>query len=297
MNELNKLSIKALRSLAAEHGIKGRSKMAKAALIKALKGLSEDASRDSESSPSEPKPDSAVASVAGDSEPDLRHPYEEDKPLLPPLELGGIPVGYNREHLSLMVQDPTTLFSYWSVSRAEGDPIFKSGQAEVRLFDVTGQDEVMVRNEIVEPSAGRWFIHGLAPDRIYRAEFGVVRDGEFLARLKSANRQTPPDQPSRIEDDVFISIDVFQSLEDKAEDLRKDLSFRLVEAEPFAGATEHEHAVATRENAHENAEPFPLPLAEKPIYRGNLSSTSMGDMSSWPSSGVVSSWSSTPSSP
>lgn len=142
--------------------------------------------------------------AAPEPEPE-RHPFEGVAPLLAPLELGGIPVGYDRDHLSLMVQSPHTLFCYWSLRQHEAH-VMEAWHVELRILDVTQGEPVLVRGERVDPRAGRWFLYGMRPDRRYQAQLGAVHHGQFEPRLTSAAVATPPDAPSPVLDTHFVRV-------------------------------------------------------------------------------------------
>jgi hypothetical protein len=140
-------------------------------------------------------------------EPRLRrpHPFTGIGPLLPPLRLGGIPVGYDHERLVLLVQAPDIVFCYWALR--ERDALLFGGEpVELRLYDETSTPSREVRRISVDPNAGRWFVRGVAPDRRYRVALGVARGEEFVARLTSAQAQTPPAGPSRVRDPLFARV-------------------------------------------------------------------------------------------
>lgn len=151
------------------------------------------------------EPETTMPMAAASPPPPARHPYEGIPPLLPPLELGGIPVGYDRDHLGLMVQSPTAMFCYWSLRQHEAD-LVDAWHVELHIFDVTDHHPALIRRERVDPRAGRWFLHNLTPDRRYRAALGAVHYGDFQPRLQSADATTPPDRPSRVLDTSFVTI-------------------------------------------------------------------------------------------
>jgi hypothetical protein len=143
----------------------------------------------------------------GQEEPRLRrpHPFTGIGPLLPPLRLGGIPVGYDQERLALLVQAPDIVFCYWAL-RGRDDLLFGGEPVELRLYDETTHPSREVRRIPVDPNAGRWFVRSVPPDRRYRAALGVVRGENFVARLTSAQAQTPPSGPSNVRDSLFTRV-------------------------------------------------------------------------------------------
>ena len=190
-----------------------------------------------------------------------RHPFEDAPPVLELLELGGIPIGYDRDHLELKVQGPDALFCYWSM-HTHDPSVMDGGRAQIRLFDVTGGGHGLVRTESVEPTAGRWFIHDLAPDRDYMVEFGAARDSGFHVRLTSRVATTPPLTPSRIEDVALVTL-TFRSDDldrpapaevpriafqapPRASDLRTVAGLRPFVPSPGDGASEWDHGDAVR---------------------------------------------------
>lgn len=285
MKPLAALTLVQLRKIAAELAVPGRSKLRKAALIAAI----EDARAAAAPAEWTPRPaaeltaadgiptpaaaaataateDAVVVDAASDVAPaepskeaplPKRHPFEDAAPTLEPLLLGGIPIGYDRDHLELKVQSPHTVFCYWSLR--EYDDHVMSGRARVRLFDVTSGTRVHVRTEPVDPSAGRWFIHDLAPDRAWVVDFGVDLEDGFEVRLESKAVRTPPLAVSRIDDVALVTL----SFRDDGRpapapvipvvapgvisaDLRTVAGLRPFEPSAGDGASEWDHGAAVR---------------------------------------------------
>ncbi len=336
MKPLTSMTLAELRKIAAEHSVPGRSKLRKAALIKAIeearaagpgvaskmpsaapakaarpvaagvgtagsKPAQVSASRSaaaasaaqtspSPQAPTKPSPKSAGSHTPDPSPLPKRHPFEHSAPSLTPLDLGGIPIGYDRDHLELKVQSPDTLFCYWSLHTHDA-AVMDDGRAHIRLFDVTGGATHELRSVAVEPSAGRWFIHELAPDREYRVEFGVLRDDGFRPRLSSAAVRTPPIAHSRIDDVALVTLafrdddrpapaeiptPIFHPPAAPSADLRSVAGLRPFAPGPNAGASEWDHGDAVGGGEGSPLEVVPASSSEAPNAYASWGSHSLG---------------------
>ena len=125
-------------------------------------------------------------------------------------QLGELPWSYGGDQLVAMPRDPRTLYVYWD----HGDETHTQAlagldQPRVQLWlFVKGAGWERVRAIDFALEAGGWYLHDLEPGRIYRVEIHAVdRAGEVrLLRHASNEVGLPPDGPSEVVDDRFVSI-------------------------------------------------------------------------------------------
>ncbi len=207
------MTLKALRALASEHGIAGRSKMNKAQLVSALsEALAEPVPVVQKLATPElrPEPEPVILTAAdvlarrstmprnsgapAKAAPTIQlHPHAGKGPLLPPLELPPMPVSYDDAFLTLLPQTPGSLVAIWSLTDAERRAFF-GRTVELRLVDQTWNHQV-VHRATPDGRTTRWAISGLTPDRTYRAMLGTLEGDRFVAVLWSKALALPPDQP------------------------------------------------------------------------------------------------------
>jgi hypothetical protein len=251
MKTLSKMKVNELHELAVELDIDGVKMLTRTELITAI-----EAARSEDTPAGKDAAEAVDARAVVKSNFPKRHPFEDAAPSLPPLELGGIPIGYDREHLELKVQGPQTLFCYWSFRDDKG------GDAQLSVYDVTDGQRNLVRSVQVDVSAGRWFIHDVGPDRAYVVTLELNAGG---AVLKSTVSHTPPLTPSRVDDVAFVTLRLRG--EDSAEgphvivDLRSIIALRPFVPPEDAYASEVEHGEVTQFSAGEPVVAGPAPAS------------------------------------
>jgi hypothetical protein len=318
MKILSEMTLVELRKIAAGLKVPGRSKLRKVALIAAIEAARTTDGAAVSAAALAPKtakvlPSTAVSQdtaavaaaveeapgtdedmpkeVASEASPlPKRHPFADSAPSLEPLLLGGIPIGYDRDHLEIKVQSPDTLFCYWSM-HSHDSRLMESGRAQIRLFDVTGAEHDLIRTEAVEPSAGRWFLRGLTPDREYRVEFGVADGDDFTSHLTSNAARTPPLAASRIEDVALVTLafrdddrpapaeippPLFHTPSATSADLRSVAGLRPFAPGKDAGASEWDHGVAVGTSEGQPLELKPAPASGHPDSYESWGSHSLG---------------------
>jgi len=199
VKQLRRSTVKALRTLAGEHAIKGRSTMRKAELVDALLRVLRQ--------PVDPQPvppelvdvSSASSPRGGGAQPPERRDGEPD-PGLP------IPDRYARDRLVLLPQDPHHLFAYWELSgpalhgarqRASAD-----AQAVLLLHGPDGSEQ-----REIDLDGGSYYL-SVAPASSYRAELALrTSTGELIGIVASEPIDTPPLGPSDQLDQEWMVVD------------------------------------------------------------------------------------------
>jgi hypothetical protein len=126
-------------------------------------------------------------------------------------QLGDLPWGYGDDAFVALPRDPRTLFLYWDWSQPTLARAFEGmdrPRTQLWVFARAGGDFERVRVlEFALESRG-FYVHDLAPGRVYRAEIHVVdRAGrERLLASPSNECALPPVGPSPIVDDRFVRI-------------------------------------------------------------------------------------------
>jgi hypothetical protein len=130
--------------------------------------------------------------VAGGQQPGVQDKIGEGA-ARPPMARAVLPEEYGENAITLMPVDPHRLFAFWEV-REETLKIFR-GQADVRVYDVTGIDfDMMDANSCLDirtdDRIGKCYV-GVNPGREYIADVGIIFDGIFIAVARSAKVSTP----------------------------------------------------------------------------------------------------------
>ncbi len=113
-----------------------------------------------------------------------------------------LPEGYNSNYIHLMVRDPNNLFCYWEIIEDIPSLI-------LRLYNKSeeGYQDIKINNK-----SGSWYIKNLKADCNYYLEIGKIENGIFTALACSDVIKTPPDRPSIIIDQKWLSISGLESI-------------------------------------------------------------------------------------
>jgi hypothetical protein len=228
LERYHKMKKDELLALAAEAGVKGRSRMTKAQLIEALVNLAQAV---------EPVPEQVPASEPPPS-PDLRPgpPAPERIPQLPLL--------LEENRLVLLPQGPKTAFAYWELvgDDVPGDLILKvistSAGIEIASSEVAGR-------------TGSFYIVLERPGQEIEATLGHGPDGVFQMLLKSNRIRLPDDSPS---DDLPT---VWMTRRKDYEEIYRLSMGRLGEGEPLLTHEEYrrEYPVFSRQGERKKDRP------------------------------------------
>jgi hypothetical protein len=126
-------------------------------------------------------------------------------------QLGDLPWSYGDDAFVALPRDPRTLFLYWDWSQAtlaRGFEGLDRGRAQLWIFARGASDWERLRIIEFALEARGFYVHDLAPGRVYRAEIHLVdRAGrERLLASPSNECALPPVGPSPTVDDRFIRI-------------------------------------------------------------------------------------------
>lgn len=194
-DQLDTMTVKELRSLAAEAGIPGRSKLKKDQLVAALAELEPRAP-----APLEPAAEALAAGASSTGGGAPQPQSDGPEPGLP------IPEHYGSDHLTLMAQDPHHLFAYWELSgpaleRARGE----LGEAGALVLVV--RSDAGVEQREVDLLGGNYYLV-VAPDRIYHGELALrATDGRLVPVVAARPVATPPAGPSSRVDEEWMAVD------------------------------------------------------------------------------------------
>ncbi|MBC9783239.1 DUF4912 domain-containing protein [Heliobacterium chlorum] len=117
-----------------------------------------------------------------------------------------LPQGYGEDGIGLLVQDPHHIFIYWELTEKTRQKALHNWSLPfdtpclLRVQQEDKQGKGSCWNSIYQaelpPSAHRWYVSGLRPGKVYRAQIGLHNgQGEFIAVLGSKGVLTPPVQP------------------------------------------------------------------------------------------------------
>ena len=228
----------ALLEIAAELDIKGRSRMTKSELARAILNLR---AAKAEEEPEEGPPPGRQRRRKPVREKDLvRRSWREQQtavqhakfeakvaaapepPKAPvvrpaPARLRELPTSYPEDRITLLVRDPYWIHTYWDVSKqtlreakvAFGDE-WGSVRTVLRVYDVTGVDfdggNAHSHFDIeISDGASNWYINSQVPDRTYCVDIGLLSaSGRFLVLARSNRATTPRDVPSNLVDEEYM---------------------------------------------------------------------------------------------
>lgn len=106
-----------------------------------------------------------------------------------------VPVEYNENALSLMVQSPTVLYAYWELSHGLKNTLSGKKKVQIRL-NIEG-DGVRQTYDI-DLSEKSYYFNDVQPGLSYNCELGTVADYDmFLPLLRSNTVNTPGVTPSQ----------------------------------------------------------------------------------------------------
>jgi hypothetical protein len=107
---------------------------------------------------------------------------------------------YNKTFIRLFSRDPNLLYTYWEVN--DGDYYNNSP-----LLRLSSQENNNFRDIKLNSEQSNYYISGINPDHTYKAAIGYEKNGLFKALAYSDWVTTPPDSPSDIIDEKWMSID------------------------------------------------------------------------------------------
>jgi hypothetical protein len=106
-----------------------------------------------------------------------------------------VPIEYNENALSLMVQSPTVLYAYWELSHGLRNTLSGKKKVQIRL-NIEG-DGVSQTYDI-DLSEKSYYFNDVQPGLSYNCELGTVDDYNiFLPLLRSNTVNTPRVMPSQ----------------------------------------------------------------------------------------------------
>ena len=191
---LNKLTVKELKDLAANKKIAGRSRMTKDELIAALDKFY-----------AEPTPADEVDSVSSSTE-NVGYHFEENKgPQKIKRDEYPIPPYYNKDTIAFMPVDPSKEYVYWEISDYTINEFrnkLQLGQTKLVLKIYSNMDNFISEAASVSVERlGNWYFNIYAPDSILWSEIGVIdNNGNFHSILVSNKVRMPSDKVSDIVD-------------------------------------------------------------------------------------------------
>ncbi|MFW5750048.1 MAG: DUF4912 domain-containing protein [Planctomycetota bacterium] len=197
-SDLQRSTVKQLREIADSLGIRGRSKLRKQDLIRAI-----ELARDEPPAAAAPDPEThANPSSATSAPPQAARlsPGPNGEPGLP------VPDHYGEDRLVLLVQDPHHLIAYWEISDqriGEARSRLQENGTPVLILHTTGGAE----QRIIDLRGGNYYVT-VAPGSCYHAELALrSQDGALALLAKSNPVETPSNGPSENLDEQWMSVD------------------------------------------------------------------------------------------
>jgi hypothetical protein len=202
------LSVRMLRRLARLVGVKGRSTMNRAALVKELQKETQASPRTrkkvAEVIEALPRTQRATSTSKQAPAPPAAAPAP---PAEPYIDRGKpVPHTYGRDVLRLMARDPEWVFAYWELTPQRLRQLrsrFKNLHThrwKLRLFDLTAKTERLVD---VFLGACSWYVH-VQPRHVYKVELGFEDGDSFIAILSSNSAKAPANAISERGDEEWM---------------------------------------------------------------------------------------------
>lgn len=204
-----KMTVKQLREIARNKGVKNLSKLTKPELIKALKASdlrSESAIKGHDKKQIDTLTSTTSSGgVSSGSFIEKKQTYrivKEDYP---------IPETYNIDTLVLLPVDPSIQYCYWQISTNTRlqykDYLIKSFyRYKLKVF-IKDQDGTREIQEVEVGDYGNYYFHHYLPGRLAWAEIGFMSDeGIFIPIMTSKRIIIPKDTLSTITDETFMTV-------------------------------------------------------------------------------------------
>lgn len=217
--ELDKMTIAELRSLAKEHAVRLRPSMKKKEIVayllehlparkkqegtgaasgaKGKKTKVGSPKRPSLKSKAESKIEEKMEGHLGEGE------VRDEKVFFSPPPFSEIPREYGTNQITALVRDPWWIYAYWEVTpNGMGEANRRVADSETRLtlrvYDTTKQADMSQFWDIeIFQRIGNWYIDVGQPNHTYLIDVGMrSRDGNFATIARSNVAHTPPDGPS-----------------------------------------------------------------------------------------------------
>ncbi len=201
---------KELYETAKKLNIKGRSKMSKQELIKAL-----SAADNKKTQVDAVKTNQIIQKSTESNKPSsIAEVKQEEKPKETAAEQYSIPDNYNIDKIVLMPVDPNKHFIYWEISEKSKKNLFQTYHPRsfaVKLFE-DGNETLFVH---IDLNMHNYYIHKHAPFKRLYVEFGIVTDNGFIPLKKSNEIVAPSDEISELSEGSWLK---------KVEDWKKLIS-------------------------------------------------------------------------
>lgn len=189
-NALKKLTVKALRELARELGVPGRTRMTKPQLVEAISAHQERAASQPDIPPPAPSPSLQEVQAHGEAPSSGSSRPRADVTLT---DVGQLPERYGHSRVVLLLQKPGFLYTYWELRDDHLDDaraqLGEWGSLILRVKDQHGPDWYDIT---VHSPVGDWFFRTDWLGRTVFLDLGLrAADGRFVT-LATSNRVEIP---------------------------------------------------------------------------------------------------------
>ncbi|WP_267384562.1 DUF4912 domain-containing protein [Cyanobacterium sp. uoEpiScrs1] len=138
-------------------------------------------------------------------------------------ELSDLPDGYGESRIVILPRDPQWAYAYWDAPNSSKEELRRQGgqQLALRLYDVTdidlnSQSPHSVQEYLCDELTREWYLSIPVSDRDYVLDIGYrCFDGRWLILARSASVHIPPIYPSDWVEDIFVTVNSNQELQDK----------------------------------------------------------------------------------
>lgn len=116
------------------------------------------------------------------------------------------PLYYGKDDITLMVQSPTTLYTYWEITWPRMKMVsdffhtpFELMPRLLRVYDVSdiwfnGKNAHGYKDIFIQSEADNWFIYNVMQGRTYVVDLGILWEERFIPLLRSNPKSTPPNR-------------------------------------------------------------------------------------------------------
>lgn len=190
---------KELYEAAKKINIKGRSKMSKQELIKAL-----SVSDNKKTQEDTVKTDQIIKKSTEQNKPSsIAEIKPKGKSEKAAVEQYSIPKDYNIDNVVLMPVDPNKHFVYWEISEETKEKLFQTYRPHsfaLKLFE-DGNETIFIH---IDLNMHNYYIHKHAPFKRLYVVFGIVTDSGFIPLKKSNEIVAPSDEVSGLSEGLWL---------------------------------------------------------------------------------------------
>ncbi len=107
-------------------------------------------------------------------------------------KIWSLPEEYGENIMTMLVQNPQTLFVYWELDQANWQSITSAVYLRLyQLQDAAFESKILLQEIILPPFSNKWYFDPVQSESFYVAEIGYQEEQDFIAVLRSNVAATP----------------------------------------------------------------------------------------------------------